>query len=87
MPSIDYYKRKAARLEKERDEAFKALKEITTTAEMIAATIANQATLINIEADGRKVRFTFSRAGELTVIETYGTWGQPIEQWRSTLLG
>lgn len=78
MPSPDYYKRKAERLTSELAEAQHALRDA-----LIARTNAERASkrteLVNVARNGRTIKFTFMRNNVLTVIETYGTWGQSLE--------
>lgn len=86
MPTPDAWKRRYERAEAERlrlaaelDEA----KQQVTAIEQIALT---RALLVGIERDGRRVIFTFSRRGQVHRCETYGTWDQPVEQWRKELV-
>lgn len=93
MPSIDYYKRKCDRLTKERDAAVAALRQVNdriafamVQIDAIEAAAANRATLISIERNNRKIKFTFHRNNHLTTIETYGTWDDDVESWNKELL-
>lgn len=57
------------------------------TAEAELSRLQQLATLVNIEGiGGRKIQFTFLRNNELTTIETYGTWGDNIEEWKKALI-
>jgi len=49
--------------------------------------VLNRAALISIErVDGRIIRFTFTRRGQVFRCETYGTWDQDVDAWRKALL-
>jgi hypothetical protein len=46
-----------------------------------------RAVLINMERKGRVNRFTFVRNNVMTVIETFGTWDDDFDGWKTALLG
>lgn len=46
----------------------------------------NQTRLVSIERDGRVNKFTFTRNGEIHVIETLGIWGDDVKKWKKDLL-
>jgi hypothetical protein len=48
--------------------------------------LKHQAILIGIERKGKLNVFTFSRNGELYQIETYGTLGDNLPEWKDKLL-
>ena len=48
--------------------------------------MADRAALVSIRRDGRMNKFTFVRNGELTVIETFGSWDDDPDRWRKILL-
>jgi hypothetical protein len=47
--------------------------------------LANRAALISIARDGRALKFTFVRNGDVIVIETISTWSDDIDQWKKEL--
>lgn len=71
MPSPDYYKRKCERLS--------AQLATLQAAQPLPAPRETRAILIDVQRNGRTIKFTFMRNGVLTHIETYGTWGQSLE--------
>ncbi len=59
------------------------------TAELIAGLelLANErAVLLGITSKDRTNRFLFSRNGKLFTIETMGSWGNNVAQWKKDLL-
>lgn len=48
--------------------------------------MADRAVLISITKNGRMNKFTFVRNGQMTVIETYGSWDDDPDEWREKLL-
>jgi hypothetical protein len=86
MPSIDYYKRKAATAVQRLAEAEAALAQASNTIKMVEAINADRACLISITRDNRRIKFTFVRNGQLTTIETMGTWDDDVDGWQRELL-
>ncbi len=48
--------------------------------------VLNRAALVNIEQDGRKIRFTFTRRGEVRRIECYADMSVDVAAIRKVLL-
>lgn len=72
-------------------EAANALYEAQLTAlneqlQGIELRFAEQASLISIVRDGRKIRFNFTRHGNLYSIEVMGTWDDDVDGWKRALL-
>ena len=61
----------------------KAAQSVDTTLQRIEA----RAHLIDIEAEGRKLKFIFARNGKIEVIETMAVWADNIVEWKKRLLG
>lgn len=81
-----YWKRRYERAEAARLKAVAAASQALQTICEVEQRLDDRATLINIDRNGRKIRFTFVRNKQLTVIETFGTWGDNIDEWRKALL-
>lgn len=47
---------------------------------------AERAALVSITRQGRINKFMFLRNGQLTTIETMGTWDDDVEGWKKALL-
>ena len=94
----EYWKRRYERAEAGRLEALDQLRDTLLQRVNIAAddqqaqidalerALNKRAHLIGITRNGRKVQFTFVRAGRLTICEFFGTMDNDIESWKHELL-
>ncbi len=45
-----------------------------------------RAALISIRREGRRIFFTFARAGEIIRVDALGTWNDDVELWKKLLI-